>query len=131
MSADELVENFSLFDDWEERYTYLIEMGRRLPPMEDTLKTESTRVQGCTSQVWLVPVGNDQVFQFIADSDSQIVRGLIAVLREIYSGVPRQEIPSIDIDEVFQKLGLEEHLTPNRRNGFFAMVERIKTLAQV
>lgn len=126
----ELADNFALFDDWEGRYRYLIDLGRKLPPMDEALKTPETLVQGCTSQVWMVADTSAGMFHLIADSDAHIVRGLITLLVAAYEGQPVAKIPSIDIENIFKSIGLEEHLSPNRRNGFYAMVERIKTLAK-
>lgn len=129
-TLDELVENFALLGDWEERYRYLIELGRELEPMADTLKTPETFVQGCTSQVWMAAHrGADGRWHFVADSDAHIVRGLIAVLLTAYQDKTGAEIAGINIEQRFSEIGLDEHLSPNRRNGFFAMVERIKTLS--
>ena len=123
----ELAESFALFGDWEERYAYLIDLGKRIPPMADALKTEENRVRGCTSKVWMVPEWNeDGTFRFQADSDALIVKGLIFILMTAYQGLTREEIAALDIHKAFEDLGLDRHLMPNRRNGFFAMVERIR-----
>ncbi len=130
ISIDELVDNFALFEDWEERYRYLIDLGGQLPPMEEALKTPASKVQGCMSQVWLVTGWNDAgQLTMRADSDAQIVRGLIAVLTALFAGQSRAEILAADINAVFAKLGLDQHLSPNRRNGFYAMVDRIRQFA--
>ncbi len=127
MGIDEIVDNFSLFDDWEERYRYLIDLGRELPFMDESLKTEETRVRGCLSQVWMVLGWSaDGRLKMIADSDAQIVRGLIAVLQAIFSGRTREEITAVNVEDIFGRLGLDQHLSPNRRNGFFSMVERVR-----
>jgi cysteine desulfuration protein SufE len=128
MNIEEIVDNFGLFDDWEDRYRYLIDLGGRLPLMDDSLKTEETRVRGCMSQVWMV-MGWDKnhKLSLLADSDAQIVKGLIAVLCAIFQGSTAEEIATTDIDRIFGKLGLDQHLSPNRRNGFYAMVERIRS----
>lgn len=127
---EKLVEDFSLFDDWEGRYRYLIDMGRTLPPMDEALKTDETLVRGCTSRVWMVAeTGADGRIHFTADSDAHIVRGLIALLMTVYQDKTPAEIGAVDIIEAFKKIGLEEHLSPSRRNGFYAMVERVKALA--
>jgi cysteine desulfuration protein SufE len=127
----ELTENFSLFDDWEERYRYLLDLGKMLPAMDDALKTENTRVHGCVSQVWMVSSpGADGRIHFIGDSDGLITRGLIAVLFSAYQDKTPQEIAAVDIEGAFNEIGLNEHLSPNRRNGFFAMVERIRSQGQ-
>jgi cysteine desulfuration protein SufE len=132
MTIDELVETFELLGDWEERYRYLIEIGRKLPPMADAEKTETTKVRGCMSQVWLthqVNPGPPLTLSFHGDSDAHIVKGLIALLFKICSGKTPQEIINTDIAAVFGRLGLEDQITMNRRNGFYSMVERIKALA--
>lgn len=129
-NLEELVENFSLFEDWEERYGYLIDLGRDLPEMSDNLKNDVTLVQGCTSRVWMIAeTDGEGRYHFTADSDAHIVRGLIAVLLSAYQGKTAEQIKSVDIDASFAQLGLDKHLSPNRRNGFFAMVERIKALS--
>lgn len=128
-SLTDLIENFSLLDDWEARYQYLIDLGKDLPPMAEALKTEDTLVRGCTSRVWMV-TRQDQSgrYHIIADSDAHIVRGLVAVLLSAYQDKTAEEIKSIDIEESFNRMGLSDNLSPNRRNGFFAMVSRLKTL---
>ncbi len=132
MTTEELLENFEFLEDWEARYNYLIELGKALPKMEDALKNDQTLVKGCTSRVWMVLNTEESgKFSFIADSDAHIVRGLIAILSVIYNRQPSDFIVSFNIEEFFEKLGLGSHLSPNRRNGFFAMVERIKTLAKI
>ena len=120
-------ENFELFDDWEERYRYLIDLGRALPKMNDDVKIEDNIVRGCTSQVWMTSRVENDRFYFEADSDAHIVRGLIALLMAAYQGKTLADIRQIDIEQIFQEIGLDQHLSPNRRNGFFAMVERIKS----
>ena len=130
MDLDELKENFALFDDWEERYRYLIDLGRKLPKMEDALKVEANIVKGCTSQVWMHARVEDGRFSFIADSDAHIVRGLIAVLDVAFNGQSVEAVAGVDIDATFHEIGLDQHLSPNRRNGFFAMVERVKLLSE-
>ena len=126
-STEELVEDFALFDDWEERYRYLIDMGRKLAPMDDALKTEHTLVRGCTSRVWMVGELRDGKLFITADSDAHIVRGLIALLLRVYNGKTPAEIADTDIETTFKEIGLDQHLSPNRRNGFFAMVEKVKS----
>jgi len=127
MNIKELVDNFSLMDDWEDRYKYLIDLGDTLPDMPDVFKTDASKVRGCMSQVWMV-LGwdGDKRLTMLADSDAQIVRGLIAVLCTVFAGKTVDEIRQIDVEAVFAKLGLDQHLSPNRRNGFFSMVERVK-----
>lgn len=129
-SIDELVEDFELFEDWEERYRYIVDLGKNLSPMPEAEKTEDTKVRGCMSQVWMTSQleadKSPPTLTFKADSDAFIVKGLIAILLELYSGRAPSEILSLDATEALAKLGLSNHLSPNRRNGFVAMVERIK-----
>lgn len=131
MTVDELIENFELFDEWEDRYRYLIDLGRELPPLDDAYRIDAFKVEGCMSQVWLVPVpAEDDVLRFQVDSDSAIVKGLAAVLMVLYSGRTAREIASTDIEGIFARIGLDQHISPNRRNGFYAMVETIKETAR-
>jgi cysteine desulfuration protein SufE len=129
--VDEIVENFELMEEWDDRYRYLIELGRALPPLPEQARTAANKVQGCASQVWLAttvkPNGSTgPVLSFAGDSDAHIVRGLIAVLFALYSGKGAKDILSTDAVALFEKLGLREHLTPQRSNGFRSMVERIR-----
>lgn len=126
-TLEELVENFSLFDDWEERYRYLIDLGRAIPAMDDALKTDETLVRGCTSRVWIKEDINAAHLNFIADSDAHIVRGLIAILDRAYQGIAVKDIASVDIEGAFAQIGLDQNLSPNRRSGFYAMVEKIQS----
>ena len=131
MSINEIVENFSLLEEWDDRYRYLIELGRALPPLPDTARTDANKVQGCASQVWLAtsikPNGAaGPLLNFEGDSDAHIVRGLIAILFALFSGKGAKDILSTDAVALFEKLGLREHLTPQRSNGFRSMVERIR-----
>jgi cysteine desulfuration protein SufE len=136
MTIDEIIENFAFLDDWDDRYRYVIELGRTLAPLSDAERTETNKVQGCASQVWLTtevkPDGAaGPVLTFVGDSDAHIVRGLIAILFAIYSGKSAREILATNAVEVFERLGLREHLTPQRSNGFRSMVERIRADANV
>lgn len=126
---DELSENFALFDDWEERYRYLIDLGRALPEMNEVLKVEANIVKGCTSRVWMHSEVKDQHLYFKADSDAHIVRGLIGILHKAYNGIALSDIKALNIRDYFEKIGLEQNLSPNRRNGFYAMVERLESFA--
>ena len=131
MSVQEIIENFELLEEWDDRYRYLIELGRALPPLPDAARNDANKVQGCASQVWLStsikPNGAaGPVLIFEGDSDAHIVRGLIAVLFELYSGKGARDILSADAVKLFEQLGLREHLTPQRSNGFRSMVERIR-----
>lgn len=134
-SINEIVDNFALLDEWDDRYRYLIELGRTLAPLPDAARGEQNKVQGCASQVWLwTSVQADgaagPVLTFVGDSDAHIVRGLIAILLALYSGKPAREILSTDAVALFDRLGLREHLTPQRSNGFRSMVERIRNDAR-
>jgi cysteine desulfuration protein SufE len=134
-TLDEIVDNFSLLEDWDDRYRYVIELGRALSPLAERDRTEANKVQGCASQVWLAttvhPNGQGgPVLTFSGDSDAHIVRGLIAILFAMFSGQQARAILSTDAIAVFERLGLREHLTPQRSNGFRSMVERIRTDAQ-
>ncbi|MEW6451206.1 MAG: SufE family protein [Pseudomonadota bacterium] len=130
-AIDEIIENFALLDEWDDRYRYLIELGRALEPLPEAERNSTNKVQGCASQVWLAtstkPDGaGGPVLTFVGDSDAHIVRGLIAVLFALFSGKHAKDILSTDAIAVFEKLGLKEHLTPQRSNGFRSMVERIR-----
>jgi cysteine desulfuration protein SufE len=134
-TLDEIVDNFSLLEDWDDRYRYVIELGRALSPLAERDRTEANKVQGCASQVWLAttvhPNGQGgPLLTFSGDSDAHIVRGLIAILFAMFSGKQARAILSTDAIAVFERLGLREHLTPQRSNGFRSMVERIRTDAQ-
>ncbi|MBI4031825.1 MAG: SufE family protein [Proteobacteria bacterium] len=128
-NLSELADAFALFDNWEDKYAYLIDLGERLPSMDESQKTEENIVRGCTSRVWLIAAQKDGKFHFSADSDAKIVRGLIYILLSAYQGRSAAEIAAVDIRKSFEQIGLHQHLSPNRRNGFFAMVDRIKRLA--
>ena len=132
---DEIVGNFSVLDDWDDRYRYLIELGRELPPLPAAAHNDANKVQGCASQVWLDttvrPDGaGGPILTFAGDSDAHIVRGLIAILFAIYSGKPATDILAVDAIKLFEGMGLREHLTPQRSNGFRSMVERIRSDAR-
>jgi len=129
--AEEIRDAFSMFDDWADRYQFLIDLGHKLPPMDPADKTEETRVKGCQSNVWLVahPIAGTGRIEFVADSDSSIVKGLVAILWRVYSGQPADKILSFDIEKLLTDLELDQHLTMNRRNGLAGMVQRIKALA--
>jgi cysteine desulfuration protein SufE len=134
-TLDEIIDNFSLLDDWDDRYRYVIELGRGLAPLSERDRTEANKVQGCASQVWLAttvrPDGQrGPVLTFSGDSDAHIVRGLIAILLAMFSGKQARDILSGDAIALFERLGLREHLTPQRSNGFRSMVERIRTDAR-
>ena len=134
-TIDEIIDNFSLLDDWDDRYRYVIELGRMLDPLPDEDRTERNKVQGCASQVWLTSSASANgeggpILSFVGDSDALIVRGLIAILLALYSGRPARSILQTDALGLFDQLALREHLTPQRSNGFRSMVERIKSDAR-
>ena len=128
-NIENLIENFSELDDWEEKYQYLIELGEKLPSLEEKYKTEDFKVSGCQSQVWLVPVYNGDKINFYADSDAIMVKGIIAVILAIYANKSAKEIKEIEVEDFFAKLGLGEHLSPSRRNGMMSMVDKIRFYA--
>ena len=126
MSLDTLMEDFALFDDWEERYRYIIELGNNLEPLSEAEHNEQNKVQGCVSQVWLVSSSEGDQMHIRGDSDAHIVRGLVAILLDLYAGKTVGEIATFDAEDAFTRLGLGDHLTPQRSNGFYAMVQRIR-----
>jgi len=128
--VEELVENFELFDDWDERYRYLIELGRKLPAYPEECRDDEHKVRGCMSQVWFVQQDDPEGrLRFLGDSDAMIVKGLIAVLQVLYSGRRSDEVDGVPIEEIFEKIGFSQHLSQNRRNGFFSMVSRLRHYA--
>ncbi|KGJ10528.1 SufE family protein (plasmid) [Paracoccus versutus] len=126
---EEIAETFDFLEDWEERYRHVIELGKAMAPMDASLQVPATKVEGCASQVWIMPRIEAGRFDFQGDSDALIVRGLIAILHALYSGVPVGEVAAIDASAELGRLGLEEHLSAQRSNGLRAMVERIRLLA--
>jgi cysteine desulfuration protein SufE len=133
LTIDRIIQNFEILGNWEERYRYVIDLGRKLPELDDKFKTEDNRVKGCVSNVWLITRVSDaepQTLEFEADSDAHIVRGLVAILLTAFSGKAASEILEVDIRDIFSQLDLEKHLSPSRSNGFFSMVQRIQTLAK-
>ena len=130
MNIDSLIEDFRELDDWEDRYRYVIELGKALPPLPESERTDANKVRGCASQVWLVSERDGERIEFRGDSDAHIVRGLVAILLATYSGRSPREISSIDAEALFGRIGLRDHLTAQRANGLSAMVNRIKADAQ-
>ena len=126
---EEIAETFDFLDDWEDRYRHVIELGRAMPPLDDAFKVPATKVDGCASQVWLLPQIADGRFDFQGESDAMIVRGLIAILHALYAGLTVAEVARVDAPAALQRLGLHEHLSAQRSNGLRAMVERIRRLA--
>ena len=132
---EEIVENFGLLDEWDDRYRYVIELGRTLTPLPDEAHVDANKVQGCASQVWLLTDvkpngGSGPILTFQGDSDAHIVRGLIAILFALYSGKSARDILTVDSLALFDRIGLRENLTPQRSNGLRSMVERIRAEAR-
>ncbi|WP_234855705.1 SufE family protein [Paracoccus everestensis] len=126
---EDIAETFDFLDDWEDRYRHVIELGRAIPPMDPALQVPATKVDGCASQVWIMPRIENGRFDFQGDSDAMIVRGLIAVLHALYSGVPVGQVGQIDAQAELARLGLDEHLSSQRSNGLRAMIQRIRLLS--
>jgi cysteine desulfuration protein SufE len=134
-TIDDIRENFELLEDWDDRYRYVIELGRTLEPMSETEHSAANKVQGCVSQVWLSKkiernAAGEALLKYLGDSDAHIVRGLIAILLILYSGHTPQQILAADAIATFDEFGFRDHLTPQRSNGLRAMVERIRTDAR-
>ncbi|MEM9633066.1 MAG: SufE family protein [Pseudomonadota bacterium] len=131
----EILETFDFLDDWEDRYKYLIDLGKELPELSESERTDANKVRGCVSQVWLITststgANGAPVLTFKGDSDALIVQGLVAIVTTLFNGKTAQEILDTDVEGVFAKLGLQEHLTPQRSNGLKSMVGRIRSDAQ-
>lgn len=130
---EEIADTFEFLDDWEDRYRHVIELGRAMPELDESLRVPATKVQGCASQVWIVPridgQGPGARFDFQGDSDAMIVRGLIAVLHALYSGLTVEEVARVDASAELARLGLDQHLSSQRSNGLKAMVGRIRATA--
>ena len=126
---EDIAETFDFLDNWEDRYRHVIELGRAMPPMDPALQVPATKVEGCASQVWIMPRIENGRFDFQGDSDAMIVRGLIAVLHALYSGVPVGQVGQIDAQAELARLGLDEHLSSQRSNGLRAMIQRIRQLS--
>ena len=129
MDLEELIDNFAFLDGWEEKYQYVIDLGRQLEPLEDEYKTDEWKVKGCQSQVWLVPQFEGNKLHFKGDSDAILVKGIIAIVLMIYNDKSAEEIKTVDVAKIFATLGLEENLTPSRRNGMMSMVAKIREYA--
>jgi sulfur transfer protein SufE len=131
--AQLLIDTFAMLGEWEDRYRFIIDLGRQMPPMEASAKVDENKVRGCLSSVWVVASSREEngerVVDFVADSDSAIVKGLVAILRQVYSGQTARDIIEFDIDGLFQRLDLAGHLSMGRRNGLAEMVTRVKALA--
>lgn len=127
---EEIAETFEFLPDWEDRYREVIALGKAMPPMPEALKVPATKVHGCASQVWIHPEVQGGTFAFQGDSDAHIVRGLIAILKALYTGLPVSEVPRVDAQHEMARLGLDSHLSSQRSNGLKAMVQRIKEHAR-
>ena len=130
ISADDVIETLGFFDSWEDRYRYIIDLGKQLPPMQDSLKTEQRLLKGCQSQVWIDVSGNQQQLFFAVDSDAHIVRGLLALVLCAYNGKSAQQILDFPIEDYFSQLDLLQHLSPIRGNGLRSMVTYIRGAAE-
>jgi len=129
-SSEEIVEDLAFFDDWEQRYQYIIDLGKSIPPMDDSLKTDERLVRGCQSSVWLVSNEQDGRLQFQVDSDAVIVNGLLALVMAAFNDRTPAQILGFDIDGYFRQLDLERHITPTRGNGLRAIVAKIQAIAK-
>ena len=127
---EEIAETFEFLGDWEERYREVIALGKAMPPMPEALKVPATKVTGCASQVWIHPEIAEGRYDFRGDSDASIVRGLIAILHALYTGVPVEEVPKVNASAEFARLGLDSHLSAQRSNGLKSMVQRIQESAR-
>jgi cysteine desulfuration protein SufE len=135
-SIDQIEQDFAVLEEWEDRYKYIIELGRELPEFDDAFRTQANKVQGCASQVWLQSFISDKDkdqprLRFLGDSDALIVRGLIAIALSLFSGQPAQQIIAIDASKELERLQLKEHLSPQRSNGFLSLIRRIKDDARL
>lgn len=126
---EDIADTFEFLDDWEDRYRHVIELGKAMPELDEALKVPATKVQGCASQVWLVPQVNDGVFRFDGDSDALIVRGLVAILQALYNDLPVAEVLKVDAHAEMARLGLNDHLSAQRSNGLRSMIERVRQVA--
>ncbi|MFQ6552095.1 SufE family protein [Aestuariibius insulae] len=132
---EDIAETFDFLDDWEDRYRHVIELGKAMPPLDDALKVPATKVNGCASQVWIVPriegEGPSATLDFEGESDAMIVRGLIAILHALYAGLSAEEALRVDAPAELARLGLNDHLSAQRSNGLRAMVDRLRGLANI
>lgn len=130
---EDIAETFEFLEDWEDRYRHVIDMGKAMPPLEEAFRVPATKVDGCASQVWLLPeidgTGSNALFRFRGESDAMIVRGLIAVLHALYSGLTVSDVLEVDAAAELGRLGLNDHLSAQRSNGLRAMIERVRELA--
>jgi cysteine desulfuration protein SufE len=134
MNIEDIIENFSYLDDWEDRYKYVIELGKELEPMPEALQVDANKVRGCTSQVWLATSVRERdgepVLHFLGNSDAHIVRGLVCITLAIYNDKTAREIADLDAEAIFQKIQLRDHISAQRSNGLNSMLQRIRADAQ-
>lgn len=133
LTTQDVIDNFELLDDWDARYAYLVELGEALPPLDEVFRTESNRVQGCLSKVWVCAVarsGGDAIIDYVGDCDTAIIKGILALLIELMSGQTAPDVEAMDIDGLFEQLQLADHLSPNRHFGIYAIVELMKSQAR-
>lgn len=136
MPIDHIRDDFEVLDDWEDRYRYVMELGRAMAPLDEALRTDTNKVRGCASQVWIASriaptaSGSDRTLVLVGDSDAHLVRGLVAITIALYEGLPLAEIITLDAEAALASLGLKEHLTPQRSNGLASMIKRIRADAE-
>ncbi len=133
LTPQDVIDNFEFLEDWESRYAYLVELGEALPALDEALRIEDHRVKGCMSQVWVAPVPDPQrhgALRYAGDCDTAIIKGVLALLIELFSGHTPDEIEALDLDALFGELRLAEHLSPNRHFGIYAVVEMMKKQAR-
>ena len=128
-NIQDMIDDFAFLDDWEDRYMHVIDLGKGLSPLPDGAQSDENKVKGCASQVWLVSHKSEGIWTFAGDSDAHIVKGLVAIVLEIFSGRSAAEITALDANDILSKLGLSEHLSAQRSNGLAAMIGRIKSEA--
>lgn len=128
-NIQDMIDDFAFLDDWEDRYMHVIDLGKGLVPLAASDKTDENKVKGCASQVWLVSQHQDNIWNFAGDSDAHIVKGLVAIVLEIFSGRTAADIAALDANDILSKLGLAEHLSAQRANGLASMINRIKSEA--
>ena len=132
LTPEEVIDNFEFLESWEARYAYLVELGEALPPLDDVYRTDMNRVQGCMSKVWVHPLADPKkpgALQFVGDCDTAIIKGVLALVIGLMSGRTAQEIVDLDLDDLFEKLNLADHLSPNRHFGIYSLVEMMKKQA--
>lgn len=127
---ENIVEDFEFLEEWEDRYRYVIELGKSMPPLDDAFKVDANKVHGCASQVWMQHFVSDNTYHFDGDSDALIVRGLVAVLRALYNGLTVSELATVNAHAELDRLGLKDHLSAQRSNGVRSMIEKIQSQAR-